>query len=70
MLHAWSLPARNNGEPLYDFPELSDDDLETLKRVEWWNAKLTEEAPGTGLEIVAGGRTEFVLNKKPGLLGF
>lgn len=65
MLHAWSLPSNNNGQLFYEFPELSTQDIDTLKQVEWWDAKLA----GTGLKVVAGGRTEFRLNDKPGWFG-
>lgn len=65
MVRAWSIPANNGGEAHYGFPELPADDLETLKRVEWWNAKLAEQAPDAGLKVVAGGSTEFRLNEKP-----
>ncbi|GJE89571.1 catechol 1,2-dioxygenase [Phanerochaete sordida] len=66
MLRAWSVPASNDGEPFFEFPELPTDDVDTLKRVEWWNAKLAEQAPDAGLKVVAGGRTEIRLNEKPG----
>lgn len=70
MLKAWSLPANNGGQACFDLPELPSDDVDTLKRVEWWNSKLAEVAPGDGLKVLAGGRTEFQLNSKPGFLGF
>lgn len=70
MLHAWSIPANNDGVPFFGFPELPTDDVETLKRVEWWNAQLAMQAPETGLKIVAGGHTEIQLSEEPGWLGF
>ena len=69
MLRSWSIPANNGGESFFNFPELPSDDVDTLKRVEWWNAKLAEKAPDAGLKIVAGGSTGFKLNEKPGWLG-
>lgn len=70
MLRSWSIPTNNDGKAHFDLPELPPDDVSTLKRVEWWNAKLAEHAPDSGLKVVAGGQTEFRLNDKPGLLGF
>lgn len=70
MLRAWSISENNGGEAFNKFPKLPSDDVESLKRVEWWNARLTEHAPGAGLKIVAGGRTEIKLNEKSGWLGF
>ncbi|EKM58204.1 uncharacterized protein PHACADRAFT_207038 [Phanerochaete carnosa HHB-10118-sp] len=70
MLRAWSLPESNGGESYIELPELPSDDIESLKRVGWWNARLAEQAPGAGIKVVAGGRTEFKLNEKPGWLGF
>ena len=64
MLHAWSIPANNGGKAYFDMPELPSDDLETINRVEWWNAKLTEYASEASLKVVGGGKTEYRLNDK------
>ena len=70
MLRAWCIPANYGGERYYDFPELPDEDTDTRNQVEWWDHKLADQAPDAGLKVVAGGRTEFKLNDKPGWLGF
>jgi hypothetical protein len=70
MLNAWSLPTSNNSQTFFDLPTLPADELDSLKRVEWWNSKLKEHTPDSDLKIIAGGRTEYKLNEKPGWLGF
>ena len=69
MLSAWSIPANNNGVAHHNLPELPADDLDTLKRVEWWNSKLRDDLPEANLKVVGGGQTQFTLNEK-GLFGF
>lgn len=61
MVKSWSIPAANDGTAYMNFPELSTDDTETRKRVEWWNAKLAETSD---LKIAAGASAEFRLSAK------
>ncbi|KIP05544.1 hypothetical protein PHLGIDRAFT_128806 [Phlebiopsis gigantea 11061_1 CR5-6] len=70
VLHAWSVPDSNGGEQFYDFQELPANDVATQERIKWWNDKLAEKAADAGLQVVAGGHTEFTLNVKPGVFGF
>ena len=70
MLHAWSIPANNDGVPFFGFPELPADDVESLKRVEWWNAKIAESSGDSNLKLLAGAETDILLNKRSGWFGF
>ena len=71
MLRAWSLPANNGDQAFFDFPQLPSADLDTSKRVEWWNLKLKERIPDVNLKVVAGGQTEYKLSeRRSGWLGF
>ncbi|KAI0771352.1 aromatic compound dioxygenase [Irpex lacteus] len=69
ILSAWTIPSEQ-GSTYLNLPALDKSDLNTAKRIEWWNEKLEEQAPGKGLRVVAGGTTSYTLNKKPGLFGF
>ena len=65
MLQSWSLPSKSydDGRSYMDFPELSDSDLETRKRVDWWN-KMLKENVDPELKVVGGAFTELKLTPK------
>ena len=69
ILQAWSIPSKQ-GATYLDLPAHDQSDVDGVKRVEWWNQKLEQQAPGQGLRVIAGGHTTFNLNVKPGLFGF
>ena len=69
LIQSWTIPAHNDGESFMNFPEWQQDN-ETQKRVEWWNAQLAMHASDAGLKIAAGGHTEIQLSEKPGWLSF
>ncbi|KAH9854880.1 Intradiol ring-cleavage dioxygenase [Lenzites betulinus] len=56
----WAIPTANGGELYWGFPELPANDVDAVKRVGWWNAKLKEQ--NVGREIIAVGRHEAYLN--------
>ncbi|KAI0650900.1 Intradiol ring-cleavage dioxygenase [Trametes meyenii] len=60
MATAWSIPAANGGDKYWELPELPVEDIETAKRVSWWNAKLKEH--GIDREVVAVARQDFKLS--------
>jgi len=61
MLPAWCIPSANGGEAYKAFPELPADDIETWKRVEYWNCRLAEKGD---LKVVAGTSVDLKLNAK------
>lgn len=69
MLQAWCIPANNDGKKYKDFPELTGD-IDTEKRVEWWNAQLEGRVPGKNPKVVAGASTVISLNHRPNFFGF
>ncbi|KAI0087843.1 Intradiol ring-cleavage dioxygenase [Irpex rosettiformis] len=69
ILSGWSIPSEQGGAYL-DLPTLDKSDVGAAKRIEWWNQKLEDQAPGKGLRVVGGGSTSYTLNVKPGVFGF
>lgn len=67
VMQAWSIPHKdvNEGRPYKGFPVLAESDDATQKRIEWWNAKLTQFCE-PGLTVIAGATTEIHLNAKSG----
>ena len=61
MVKSWCIPSATDGNAYMGFPELPTDDIETLERVKWWNAKLAETGD---LKVTAGATAEFRLNAK------
>ncbi|OCH85236.1 aromatic compound dioxygenase [Obba rivulosa] len=68
VMKAWSVPSANNDEKYKNLPELPNGDVETVRKVAWWNSKLAET--GSNAKIVAGGHMELGLApRRAGLLG-
>ena len=61
MNRTWAISEANLGsQPYMGFPELEASDLDTSKRVQWWNQRLMKD----DLKVVAGAQTEIRLNVK------
>lgn len=47
-----------NGEQYMELPPQSSEDIDTMQKVEWWNAKLAELGDAN-LKIVAGAHVDI-----------
>ncbi|OBZ77202.1 Catechol 1,2-dioxygenase [Grifola frondosa] len=68
VVRAWSIPSASNGQPLLDLPELSEEDYDTMKKVDWWNTRLAES--GCKMQIVGGGHMTYSMTPRTGFFGF
>lgn len=72
VVDAWSIPSATHGERYKDLPELPSADVETVRKLSWWNSRLAEQ--GMDAKVVAGGHMELGLTPRRsglfGLLGF
>lgn len=65
MAYSYSVPYSDETEfSFMDLPTLAMDDLDTAKKVEWWNKHLAETDPE--LKVSAGANYQVKLNAKTG----
>ncbi|KAI0079509.1 aromatic compound dioxygenase [Panus rudis PR-1116 ss-1] len=62
MIQSWCIPSEGN-KRFYDFNTVSPDEIETQKKIGWWNQRLAEA--NEDVNIVAGGEGEVRMNQGP-----
>ena len=57
----WSVPKTSSDEAYLSLPVLPAGDVDTARKIDWWNARIVEETGDSSIKIVAGGHTVLPL---------